>query len=489
MPEGRPVTSVASEPVVFSSRAPQFQRSQSTNPSQDGDTPFSQMLEASAPPPADPAPRRPEPSEPSPPPQKTAAAAPKKKTSADKPENTTADTSEPASDEALPEDKIVVEAAEGSEEAVIEEALPDVPQTGETAEDGTETADPEVAIVQDQAETAQPAPAAAPQIAAATALPATPEAITPAQAEGDAIPEIAATPVGNVPAAKPAPEAPGTAPLVETPDAPLPAQAQGGEDLPGIKGKPELKSADVQMDDGAQQSADAEAQPLLPAQPKVEHARPQLQHEDAKLQQTDGQPKEAQQPAEPANSSKPAQPQMTGFEPDLANPPVQQTQPTVATDIASLTAGQQRTAPLTAQTPVPVSGIAVEIAAQAKAGNNRFEIRLDPPELGRIDVRLDVDTDGNVKSRLVIERADTYDLLRKDASTLERTLQQAGLKTSDSGLEFTLRDQGSAQREARDQNQRNAERGIIPDADVLPAEAASGYNRMLGLGSGIDIRI
>ena len=57
---------------------------------------------------------------------------------------------------------------------------------------------------------------------------------------------------------------------------------------------------------------------------------------------------------------------------------------------------------------------------------HRFEIRLDPPELGRIDVRLDVDRDGNVTSRLVIERADTYDLLRRDASTLERALQNAG---------------------------------------------------------------
>jgi flagellar hook-length control protein FliK len=36
---------------------------------------------------------------------------------------------------------------------------------------------------------------------------------------------------------------------------------------------------------------------------------------------------------------------------------------------------------------VPLAGLAVEIAARAQAGHNRFEIRLDPPELGRIDVR------------------------------------------------------------------------------------------------------
>jgi len=74
---------------------------------------------------------------------------------------------------------------------------------------------------------------------------------------------------------------------------------------------------------------------------------------------------------------------------------------------------------------VPLSGLAVEITAQAHAGNKHFEIRLDPPELGRIDVKLDVDRDGNVSTRLVVDRSDTLDLLKRDASALERALQQS----------------------------------------------------------------
>ena len=77
----------------------------------------------------------------------------------------------------------------------------------------------------------------------------------------------------------------------------------------------------------------------------------------------------------------------------------------------------------------------------AQAGKNHFEIRLDPPELGRIEVRLDVDRDGHVTSRLIADRSDTLDLLRRDASGLERALQDAGLKTADNGLQFSLRDQ------------------------------------------------
>jgi flagellar hook-length control protein FliK len=145
-------------------------------------------------------------------------------------------------------------------------------------------------------------------------------------------------------------------------------------------------------------------------------------------------------------------------------------------------------APVSASQPIPVNAVAVEIASQARAGNSRFEIRLDPPELGRIDVRLDIDNDGNVKSRLIVERADTYDLLRRDQSTLERALQQAGLKTSDNALEFSLRDQGFAQQRDADDRQRGTS-AMIAETDVAPSEAANGYARLLGARGGLDIRV
>ena len=71
---------------------------------------------------------------------------------------------------------------------------------------------------------------------------------------------------------------------------------------------------------------------------------------------------------------------------------------------------------------IPLAGVAIEIAGKALAGKNHFEIRLDPPELGRIEVRLDVDRDGNVTSRMIADRSDTLDLLRRDAAGLERAL-------------------------------------------------------------------
>ena len=94
---------------------------------------------------------------------------------------------------------------------------------------------------------------------------------------------------------------------------------------------------------------------------------------------------------------------------------------------------------------VPVANIGVTIAAQAHSGNTRFEIRLEPPDLGRVDVQLSVDNSGTVSSRLVVERPETLDLLRRDAPQLERTLRDAGLDTG-GGLQFALADQGFASR-------------------------------------------
>jgi flagellar hook-length control protein FliK len=137
---------------------------------------------------------------------------------------------------------------------------------------------------------------------------------------------------------------------------------------------------------------------------------------------------------------------------------------------------------------IPFGGLAVEIAGRAIAGKNRFEIRLDPPELGRIEVRLDVDRDGNVTSRLTVDRADTFDLLRRDAAGLERALQDAGLKTADNGLQFSLRDQPTSQQQTgggSDTAQIVMQDEMLSPADVIPQN----YGRLAGQGGGLDIRV
>jgi flagellar hook-length control protein FliK len=138
--------------------------------------------------------------------------------------------------------------------------------------------------------------------------------------------------------------------------------------------------------------------------------------------------------------------------------------------------------------PVPLESLAVEIASRALPGRSRFEIRLDPPELGRIDVRLDIDRSGNVTSRLMVEKPETLDVLRRDAHQLERALQDAGLKTSDNGMQFSLRDQAFAER--HDRGDSHGTRTLIADPELPATEGApTAYGLTLRGGSGIDIRV
>ena len=169
------------------------------------------------------------------------------------------------------------------------------------------------------------------------------------------------------------------------------------------------------------------------------------------------------------------------------------TQPTIQTTTAQAASNAAAPATLVSQAgpqaaAIPLSGIAMEIAGKALAGKNRFEIRLDPPELGRIEVRLDVDKDGNVTSRMTVDRADTLDLLRRDATGLERALQDAGLKTADNGLQFSLRDQSMGQQQTSagpDAAQMIVTDDAPPSADTIPQN----YGRLAGTGGGLDIRV
>ena len=93
----------------------------------------------------------------------------------------------------------------------------------------------------------------------------------------------------------------------------------------------------------------------------------------------------------------------------------------------------------TSQQQLNLPQIAFELARQTSEGNTRFQIRLDPAELGRIDVQLDIDNSGQVNARLYVEKAETLDLMQRDQRGLEKALHQAGLDSAKTNLEFSLR--------------------------------------------------
>lgn len=157
---------------------------------------------------------------------------------------------------------------------------------------------------------------------------------------------------------------------------------------------------------------------------------------------------------------------------------------------ASVTVQTSASAATNQPVPLQAAALAIEIASRARDGMREFQIRLDPPELGRVDVKLSVDRHGQVNTHLTVDRPETLDLLRRDAQSLERALQQSGLKTSDGNLEFSLRQQtpdGFNQRQAQSQG---SEASGVPAADTDTAGSIHAeYQWAARLRGGVDIRV
>jgi len=122
---------------------------------------------------------------------------------------------------------------------------------------------------------------------------------------------------------------------------------------------------------------------------------------------------------------------------------------------------------------VPLNGLALQIAVSAQSGKSRFEIRLDPAELGRIDVRIDVDRHGQLTSHLTVEKTgnagDGCARMRRNCSARST---MPGSRPATAGLQFSLRDQSSSGQNAGDQTGRNAQRLIISEDNTIPASVA-----------------
>ena len=177
--------------------------------------------------------------------------------------------------------------------------------------------------------------------------------------------------------------------------------------------------------------------------------------------------------------------QFTGGDPASTSSP-----PTLTVSVQAHAASPS---PASASVPhVPVSALAVQIAQQASNGARRFDIRLDPPELGRIEVRLEVSRDGRVQTHLVVERSDTLDLLQRDARQLERALQDAGLNTSKEDMKFSLKGQDLAQGGDGQGNPEDDPGPLTAECDddlsLIPNDAMPPPTRYMA-STGLDIRI
>jgi flagellar hook-length control protein FliK len=143
--------------------------------------------------------------------------------------------------------------------------------------------------------------------------------------------------------------------------------------------------------------------------------------------------------------------------------------------------------------PTPLHIVPVEIGARVLAGNKRFDIRLDPAELGRVDVSLEISDKGDVSARLTVDRVETLHMLQRDARTLERAFEQAGLKPSDGGVEISLRDpsdqSGSRQQQRQDEEGPRTRRAWVETTEESALVAETVPLRRAGRLGGVDLSV
>ncbi|WP_244298962.1 flagellar hook-length control protein FliK [Roseibium aquae] len=112
-------------------------------------------------------------------------------------------------------------------------------------------------------------------------------------------------------------------------------------------------------------------------------------------------------------------------------------------DPVALSRSDAMTNPGQAQSGQLATQVAGEMARNLQNGQTRFQMRFDPPELGRVEVKMKVGADGTVQAHLIVERAETLDMFLRDQRGLEKALEAAGLNADSESLKFSLKDQGS----------------------------------------------
>ncbi|WP_292101227.1 flagellar hook-length control protein FliK [Brevundimonas sp.] len=88
--------------------------------------------------------------------------------------------------------------------------------------------------------------------------------------------------------------------------------------------------------------------------------------------------------------------------------------------------------------------IAAQILRRLEGRSTRFEMALTPDELGRVDVKLDIDSEGRLNARLAFDNPVAATDLRGRADELRRQLEDAGFHLAADAFEFAERDSGSS---------------------------------------------
>ncbi|MFN9033220.1 MAG: flagellar hook-length control protein FliK [Alphaproteobacteria bacterium] len=145
-------------------------------------------------------------------------------------------------------------------------------------------------------------------------------------------------------------------------------------------------------------------------------------------------------------------------------------------------------------TPETIAALSAQMARRLDDGTTRFNLELNPDDLGRVDVRLEIDASGGIRAAFTFERPQSAVELGRRADELQKSLESAGFNLT-GGLSFDVAGDRSHGRnpswaDARDDRPHSP---VTPEPDLARegatqiADALSG--RRPSSRSGVDIRI
>lgn len=123
--------------------------------------------------------------------------------------------------------------------------------------------------------------------------------------------------------------------------------------------------------------------------------------------------------------------------------------------------------------------------ALAEGRPTTLTLRLTPEELGRVEVRIEVQ-DGKVNAMVAADRQSTLDLLQRDARGMERALEQGGLKLQPDGLQFSLRDAPRQDQPGQQPSPQGGRAYRLDQAEAEPGPLTPVARRLDGL---VDIQV
>tara|TARA_R110000868_G_scaffold262401_1_gene520906 strand:- start:66990 stop:68759 length:1770 start_codon:yes stop_codon:yes gene_type:complete len=90
------------------------------------------------------------------------------------------------------------------------------------------------------------------------------------------------------------------------------------------------------------------------------------------------------------------------------------------------------------------SQVDIQMKSLVKQGGGQIRFRLDPPELGELDIKLNI-SKGVVRGTIVVQSIEAAEHLARDLRILQQSFEEAGLELHKEGIQFKLEDNNQGQ--------------------------------------------